>query len=507
MTVYGRINHCNYKEIQAMMGHHDTPQDNLFLYNIYLENRVRKDHPLRSIKELIDFNFIYKEVEDTYGRNGNVSVPPPIILKLMLLLILYNVRSERELMETIPERLDWLWFLGYTLDAEIPDHSILSKARKRWGHVAFKTFFERIVVQCVNTGLVDGTKIFMDASLIDANASNNSVVDTHSLKRYLNAGYQELEKRLDDTLGPYSDVNRRYTSTTDPDASIVRHGKGKPKLQYKTHRAVDPGHEIITAVEVTPGAVNEGHKMTSLIESHEANTGTKITTVVADSQYGTKENLLTCHDEGIKAYMPVVKLLNENTGSREGIFPEDRFTYDKETDTYTCPAGKILKKRTLHENKQNIEYAASKKDCAVCAVRSECTKSRGPRTVQRHVRQEELDRMLTIARSHQARSDLKTRKHLMERSYARSTRFGFDRARWRGVWKVAIQEYLVAAIQNIQALIRYAKQPTKGVLTLSSLTAIKTDICQPIELFIIAFGLYILRMRERSKNHYLLPTL
>jgi len=490
-----------------MMGRHDTPRDNLFLYNIYLEDRVRKDHTLRRIKELIDFNFVYKEVEDKYGQNGNVSVPPPIILKLMLLLILYNIRSERELMETIPERIDWLWFLGYNLDSGIPDHSVLSKARKRWGKEIFQHFFERIVVQCVSAGLVDGTKIFMDASLIDANASNNSVIDTHSLKRYLNTGYQELEKRLDDVPGPFSDVNRRYASTTDPDASIVRHGKGKPKLQFKTHRAVDPEHEIITAVEVTPGAVNEGHKMTSLIESHEANTGSKITAVVADSLYGTKENLITCHDEGIKAHMPVVKLLNKNTGSREGIFPEDRFAYDRKTDTYACPAGVTLKKRTLHENKQNIEYAASKKDCAVCTVRSDCTKSRGPRTVQRHVRQEELNLMLTIARSRQARSDLKTRKHLMERSYARSTRFGFDRARWRGVWKVAIQEYLIAAIQNIQVLIRYAKQPAKGVLTLPLLTAVKTDICQPIELIIIAFGLYILRMRERSKNNYLLPTL
>jgi len=490
-----------------MMGYQDPPQENMFLYNIYLENRVRKDHPLRRISEVIDFDFIYKEVEDKYGKNGNVSVPPPVILKLIFLFFFYNVRSERELMETLPERIDWLWFLGYNLDSGIPDHSVISKARARWGKEIFKQFFERIVVQCVEKGLVDGTKIFMDASLIDANASNNSVIDTNSLKRYLDTGYQELEKRLDDALGPFSDVNRRYASTTDPDASIVRHGKGKPKLQYKTHRTVDPEHEIITAVEVTPGAVNEGHKMTSLIESHEANTGTKITTVVADSLYGTKENLITCHDEGIKAHMPVVKLLNENIGSREGIFPENRFAYDRKTDMYTCPAGKTLKKRTLHENKQNIEYAASKKDCTVCTARSDCTKSRGPRTVQRHVRQEELDLMLTIARSHQARSDLKTRKHLMERSYARSTRFGFDRARWRGVWKVAIQEYLIAAIQNIQILIRYAKQPTKVVLTLPLLTVFKTDICRSIELVIIAFGLYILRMRERSKNHFLLPTL
>ena len=90
----------------------------------------------------------------------------------------------------------------------------------------------------------------MDASLIDANASNNSVVDTHTLKRYLNEGYRELEKRLDENqpTTPLS-VNSRYISTTDPDASIVRHAGGKSKLRYKTHRAIDALHEIITAVD------------------------------------------------------------------------------------------------------------------------------------------------------------------------------------------------------------------------------------------------------------------
>lgn len=451
-----------------MMGYQPPSQENIFMYNIYLENRVRKDHPLRRIKELIDFDFIYKEVEDTYGKNGNVSVPPPVILKLMFLLFFYNVRSERELMETVPERLDWVWFLGYNIDSGIPDHSILSKARKRWGHVAFKRLFERIVLQCVEAGLVDGTKIFMDSSLIDANASNNSVIDTLSLKKYLHEGYMELEKRLEEkNAGTDKNlINNRYVSTTDPDASIVRHGKGKPKLQYKTHRAVDPENEIITAVEVTSGAVNEGHKMTSLIEHHEANTGTKTTTVVADSQYGTKDNLLACHDKHINAHMPVVKLLNENTGSRDGIFPEERFTYNKETDTYTCPQGKLLRKSHVYEEKGNIEYSAEKRGCADCPRRSQCTRSKGSRTVQRHFRKEELDLMIAIALSHKSKEDLATRKHLMERSFARSTRFGFDRARWRGLRDVAIQEYLICAIQNIQVLIRYIKRPAKGMCAL-----------------------------------------
>jgi transposase len=116
-----------------MMGYDPPPNDPLFSFYVQLETRVRKDHPLRKIKELIDFDFIYDEVRKTYGEKGNVSVPPPVILKLMLLLILYNVRSERELMETLPERLDWLWFLGFTIESPIPDHSVLSKARKRWG--------------------------------------------------------------------------------------------------------------------------------------------------------------------------------------------------------------------------------------------------------------------------------------------------------------------------------------------------------------------------------------
>ena len=60
---------------------------------------------MRKIKELIDFDFIYREVEKTYGKKGNVSVPPPVVLKLMLLLVLYNVRSERELMETLPRKV------------------------------------------------------------------------------------------------------------------------------------------------------------------------------------------------------------------------------------------------------------------------------------------------------------------------------------------------------------------------------------------------------------------
>jgi len=443
----------------AMMGQQTGIQPKIFYHHVNLEQRVPRTHLLRRIQEQIDFNFIYAEVRDAYGGNGNVSIPPPVILKMMLLLVLYNVRSERELMETIPLRLDWLWFLGYDIDSEVPDHSILSKARARWGVEAFRGFFERIVWQCVEAGLVDGSKIFVDSSLVDADASNHSVIDTRSLKVQLQESYKKLEARLEeksestDSSRRYVKKNSRYISTTDPDAAIVN--RGKPKLSYQVHRAVDGRSEVITATETTSGDVNEAHEMIPLLESHHLNTGIRADTVVADSKYGTIENFLACHDRGVEAHMPDLREISLKRTEKQNIFGEERFEYDRESDTYRCPAGNRLKPRSSHKSRQSRDYAAPKKICAACHLREQCTKNKSGRTIKRHLRQEDLDRMREASRSAKAKRDIKMRQHLMERSYARGTRHGFDRAGWRGLWRVQIQEYLISAVQNIEVLLRY----------------------------------------------------
>ena len=450
-----------------MMGYQGGFQPKIFYHQISLEQRVPKDHLLRKIQGKIDFDFIYAEVKDTYGDNGNVSIPPPVILKMMLLLILYNVRSERELMETIPLRLDWLWFLGYDLDSEVADHSVLSKARARWGVEAFRNFFERIVWQCVEAGLVDGSKIFMDSSLVDADASNNSVIDTQSLRIHLRENYKKLEARLEevrestDSSRRYVKKNSRYMSRTDPDAAIVN--RGKPKLSYQVHRAVDAGSEIITATETTAGDVNEAHLMVPLLERHHSNTGISADTAVADSKYGTIDNFLACYDLGVQAHMPDLRESSVKHTEKLKIFSEERFEYDLESDTYRCPAGQLLKPRSLHTNRQSRDYAASRKVCATCHLREQCTKNKSGRTIKRHLRQEHLDKMREASRLAKAKRDIKTRQHLMERSFARGTRYGYEQARWRGLWRVQIQGYLIAVIQNIEVLIRYGEVPKKSL--------------------------------------------
>lgn len=438
-----------------MMGHQPDCQPKLFHYHINLEEKVPPDHVLRKIRNLIDFDFVYNEVKDTYGDNGNVSVPPPVILKMMLLLIFYNVRSERELMKTIPLRLDWLWFLGYDLDDEIPNHSVLSKARNRWGTATFKLFFERIVWQCVEAGLVDGSKLFVDASLIDANASNNSVVNTHKIKKYLNKSYKRLEKRLDDIqASKTTPADSRHISTTDPDASVTRHRGSKSKMRYKTHRTVDEKHEVITATKVTAGSVDDGHALEDMIDAHERNTDHTVETVVADSKYGTINNFLLCHDRKIQAHIPSLEQTQRGSGRQEGIFSKEAFIYDPATDTFICPAGQTLQRRNYNKKRNSYEYKASSAICSRCQLRENCTRAKDGRSLKRYVRQGELDVMLQEAVSNDSRRDLKRRQDLSERSFAWSTRYGYKRARWRNLWRMEIQDFLIAAIQNVTILIR-----------------------------------------------------
>ena len=94
-----------------MMGESES-QSPLWNYRVSLDKRVRSDHPLRRINGVLNLSFVRAQVAHAYGRRGNKSVPPEVIMRMMLLLFLEDIKSERELMRIIPERLDYLWFLS-----------------------------------------------------------------------------------------------------------------------------------------------------------------------------------------------------------------------------------------------------------------------------------------------------------------------------------------------------------------------------------------------------------
>jgi len=443
-----------------MMGQ-QKKQGKLFHYHLDLNGRVRSEHPLRKIKQAVDFSFVRGEVERLYGYNGNESVDPVVILKMLFLLFYEDVASERELMRVIPERLDWLWFLDYDLDDEIPDHSVLSKARTRWGPEVFERVFIQTVQACVAAGLVDGKKLHVDSSLVGANASRDSVVrGTPEWIAALKEAYGAQEKKLDElgqTAGPakdYTPVSDSMMSLSDPDAVSVRHGGEASKPRYKCHRGVDDAKGVITATETTRADVADGVKMLPLVEQHEWNTGEPVEAVVGDATYGTTANFRACAERLIESHM--ADLLERNREHRyRGIFPEEAFAYDAGSDTYLCPGGHRLVRRKHKEKRRIFEYAAGAKVCGVCALKSQCTRS-AERSVRRHEKQELIDQARAQASSPAAYRDRRRRKHLMEGSFAQaSNQHHFKRARWRRLWRQRIQDYLIAAVQNIAILIKH----------------------------------------------------
>jgi transposase len=413
------LKECSH-DVMMLGTQESEPQ--LFHYAVNLEKRVRANHPLRQIKAAMDFSFVREEVAHCYGRNGNEAVPPEAILKMMFLLFFDYIKSERELMEVIGERLDYLWFLDYGLDDKVPDHSVLSKARARWGKQVFESLFVRTVSQCVDAGLVNGSKLHVDASLIEADASRDSVIKSSpELIAALKRAYRATESKLEISTTPesYQSVNDRMMSQSDPDAACVRKGGAESRPRYHHHRAVDDYKGVITAVQTTPGSIAENKKLLDLIDQHEKNTRCQVRTVVADCKYGTNENYVACHEWGIETHMREVTRHAANTGRKEGIFGDDAFRYDPARNVYCCPAGQILKPRRVHPIRRTLEYKASAKICGGCALRAQCTRSAHGRTVQRHEKQEALNKARAQANSQVARRDRKRRQHLMEKKFCR----------------------------------------------------------------------------------------
>jgi transposase len=440
-----------------MMGQHDG-QAELFSYQVNLERRVRADHPLRAIRAAIDFTFVREQVAHCYGRNGNESVDPAVIMKLMFVLFFDNVKSERELMRMLPERLDYLWFLGFGLDDEIPDHSVLSKARARWGRSVFESLFVRTVQGCVQAGLVDGTKLHLDGSLISANASQASVVQSApEIIAALKRAYQVEERKLEGHQGhpQYQPINATLCSTTDPDAPCVRNSKvgasSDTRPRYKLHRAVDDRCGVITATVTTPGDIAEPTQTVPLIEQHRQNAGAAIAVVIGDRQYGTIDNHRAMMQRGIRPH------LRTHPGPKRNPdrFPTESFIFDASSNRFRCPAGQWLYPRVYDPQRQHTEYVARKGVCASCPLHDQCTRSPNSRVLYRYREHEAVLAARAHARSPEAWRDYRRRQHLMEVSFARSANWhGGKRSRWRRLWRQQIQDWLIAACLNLKLLVR-----------------------------------------------------
>ena len=429
---------------------------------------------MRRLNRCLNLEFIREEVAAKYGHNGQVSVDPVVIMKMMLLLFLDDVKSERELMRIVPLRLDYLYFLGYGLEDTVPNHSVLSKARQRWGSEVFEHLFARTVEQCAKAGLIGGDKVHVDASLIRADASLNCVVVVEKTLSQLSdtletgrvAEPQPSSKEDDDGEpsggGP---INDKHTVQSDPDATVVRHRSGKSVPSYKNHRVLDDLAGVITAIKTTTGCVPEGGQLMDLVEQHEAMVGRKPRAAIADSAYGTSANFIALAESGIRAHVADLRSRLHNVRA-EGIYPAEAFAYDAKSDSFRCPANQRLFRHHYHAGRGYHEYRAKAGVCAACPLARRCTRAKAGRTLKRYEGQELLDRARRQSHGPAAQRDRRRRQWFQERNFGEAAvQHGFKRSRWRSLRRQQIQDLLIAAIQNLKIYLRKAAGVPRALLS------------------------------------------
>src|SRR5215211_6502772 len=142
--------------------------------DLSLEELVPEDHFYRRLEAWLDLSFVRELVAPLYANGGRPSVDPIVFFKLQLVMFFEDIRSERQLMSVVSDRLSLRWYLGYDLFEPLPDHSSLTRIRERYGLLVFRRFFERIVEMCVEAGLVWGEELYFDATKVEANASLDS---------------------------------------------------------------------------------------------------------------------------------------------------------------------------------------------------------------------------------------------------------------------------------------------------------------------------------------------
>ena len=236
-------------------------------------------------------------------------------------------------------------------------------------------------------------------------------------------------------------------STTDPDAAPMKTLGERAALGYHDHYVVDGGkHRVILHALVTPADVMENEPMLDQLRRVIFRWQVQPERVVADTTYGTVENIRQLEAMGIRAYVPL-----PDFDGRTPFFGKGRFTYDAEHDEYRCPAGQSLRRRKAKYTEGVVVYQAEAPTCNACPLKAQCTASDRGRQVRRAFDEDCLDRVRADHATPAYQKAMRKRQVWVEPLFGEAKQWhGLRQFRLRGLKQVNMEGLLVAAGQNLK---------------------------------------------------------
>ena len=375
-----------------------------------IEDYVAADAPVRVIDAFVDGLNVS---ELGFGRSvpaptGRPPYDPRDLLKLYIWGYFNEVRSSRRLERECRRNVEAMWLLRQLA----PDFKTIADFRRDNG-VAIVGACRAFVMLCRDAGLFTARLIALDGSKFRAVASGNKVVG--------HAKIAEEAARLDRKIADYlagldeadaaepddqpdavpaamaalqarrGELNRLAAKLDAEDRATIVEGEEDARPMGKGIGPKPPSYNVQTAVDADSGLIVH-HEVT--VELHPMSVATKQTlgqerlTVVADAGYSNGLHASACERDGIVTCAPANRAVNNQADGK--LFDRSAFTYEPDTDSYRCPAGRSLVRKQLHRRKRNVVYVSS--DCSGCALKPQCTTAER-RFIKRHLDEDALTRM------------------------------------------------------------------------------------------------------------------
>lgn len=281
----------------------DDRSGSLFSY-VDLEARVRRDHPLRVIREIANAALVMlsDDFAELYPpRLGRRSIPPERLLRAMLPQAFYGLRSERQLMERLEFDLLFRWFVGLGVDEAVWDHSSFSKNRDRLlcGEIAAK-FLRAVLDQPKVRRLVSSDHFSVDGTLIAVWASIKS--------------FRRKDGNDDDPEGPGRNAerdfhkekrsNETHQSTTDPEARLYKKGHGQPaRLCYIGHALMENRNGLAIDGRITQASGTAERE--AALAMLDARTSRRRVTLGADKAYDVRQFVADLRERAVTPHIAI----------------------------------------------------------------------------------------------------------------------------------------------------------------------------------------------------------
>ena len=432
-----------------------------------LEALVPKDHLLRKIEKVMDYEWLYEQIDPYYCHdNGRPGADPVVLIKMVLIQHLFGIPSPRQTYREIQVNNAYRWFLGYGLLDNIPHFATVSYAFcKRFPDELTSEIFEHILNKALNNRMLDTSAIFIDGTHIKASANKKKFqkeqvakaarVYSGQLRREVNAEREKLGKKPieddDDENqggGGSQETAEKTVSTTDPDCGMFKKGEHERQFAYEAHTVCDR-RGFVLGVEVTAGNVHDSVAWDKIYD--DVTSKFDVQFVAMDAGYKTPWIAKKTLGDGKIPVLPYTRY----TGSKDRYKPWE-YTYDSVNDAYTCPCGGILR-HTTTDRKGKRTHRSTPVQCRNCPCKAKCGANKeGQKVYTTHIWQEYLDIVEDVRKTDLGKRIYARRKETIERVFADAKeKHAMRYTHHRGLTRVSAWVRLKYAAMNLKKLAQW----------------------------------------------------